>query len=172
MACRNASSLYKVQAATTYTGIAKTLVWKLKFSGAQAAAKTMTSLMAGLAEAEKGSILVAVPTATSRVRQRGYDQSKLLARALSKQTGLPRLSLLGRAGQAQQHGASRQERISQLKNDFRIAPLTDVRNKHIILVDDVITTGATLESAAAILLAAGAKQVDGLIFAQTPLAIK
>jgi ComF family protein len=109
-------------------------------------------------------VIVPVPTATSRVRQRGYDQAKLLARALSRQARLPYLDCLARTGQAHQHGASRSQRLRQLTAAFRVRRQRAVRGSHIVLIDDVVTTGATLEAAAAVLHAAGATRVEAVVF--------
>lgn len=163
--CRSSSKLHSVQVVTLYDYIAKDLVWQLKFRGAQAAAKEMAKLMLPLAMAPE-AVLVHLPTATSRIRQRGYDQARLITRELSMRSGLPCRNLLARVGQHHQVGASREQRTTQLKNAFRITNPKAVQNAHIILVDDVLTTGATVEAAAKTLRAAGAKRVDALVFAQ------
>lgn len=163
--CRSSSALHTVQAVTAYEYIAKDLVWRLKFHGTQAAAREMARLMAPHLPAAE-AVLVHVPTASSRVRQRGYDQARLLTRELTCRNGLERASLLARIGQHHQVGASREQRITQLAGAFRAANAAKVRGMHIILVDDVLTTGATLEAAAKVLKAAGARRVDGLVFAQ------
>ena len=112
------------------------------------------------------SRLDAAPTATSRVRQRGYDQAKLLARALARQAGLPYLDCLARVGQTHQVGATREQRLRQLQAAFRVRRPNAVRSAYLLLVDDVSTTGATLELAATILKSAGARRVDAIVFAQ------
>jgi ComF family protein len=111
-------------------------------------------------------VLVPVPTTTSRVRQRGYDQAKLLARQLSRLTGLSYQDCLVREGRTHQVGANRQQRQQQMKQAFRVKPKCPSRSQHIILVDDVLTTGATLESAAQTLRARGYKRVSAIVFAQ------
>lgn len=163
--CQSSSVLHTVQAGTVYEYIAKNLVWRLKFRGAQAAAREIAKLLGSLVT-DEDAVLAHVPTATSRVRQRGYDQAGLIVRELSRQTGLPRRKLLMRVGQHHQVGASREQRITQLRTAFRVVNGEAVQGAHIILVDDVLTTGATLESAARMLKAAGAKRIDALVFAQ------
>ena len=163
--CRSSSVLRVVEASTTYEFIAKELVWQLKFQGAQAAANQIAQFMASLLSTE-GVVLVHVPTASSRVRQRGYDQAMLIAKALSRQTGLPHRTSLGRLGQHHQVGMGREQRVTQLAKAFRVLRPGSVAGKHIVLIDDVLTTGATLEAAARALKAAGAKHVDALVFAQ------
>jgi ComF family protein len=158
-----------VTASTLYKGVAKQLIWKLKSNGAQSAAKVMAKRMAKIVQYNPDAILVSVPTATSRVRQRGYDQSYLLARALARQAGLPWLKCLVRMGQAHQVGSSRAQRKQQLKDAFRVTQKRFIKDAHLILVDDVVTTGSTLEAAAKILKQNGAVRVDAITFAYAKL---
>lgn len=160
-----------VQSATIYRGVAKDLIWKLKSSGAQAAAKIMAGCMLDLIPASKNIVIVPIPTASSRVRQRGYDQAKLLAKELSKQSRLPYINCLSRRGQAHQVGAGREQRTRQLQNAFRVKSPLLIKNAHIILVDDVVTTGATLEIVARILKLSGATTIEAITFAQPQMRI-
>ena len=167
MACRATSRLDSVRIATAYEATAKTLIWKLKLAGAQSAAGIMAKCMAVLLNnVAPATVIVPVPTATSRVRQRGYDQASLLARALSRQTRLPYYNCLARDGQTHQHGLPRHQRLKQLTAAFRVSRGGISKATPIILVDDVVTTGATLEAAASVLRAAGAKRVDAVVFAR------
>ncbi len=165
LACRQTSQLIRVRVGTTYEKVAKDLIWKLKLAGTQVAAQRMATRLRNLVS-DQSAIIVPVPTATSRSRQRGYDQAKLLARALSRQTGMVYMDTLARLTQSHQHGLPRAQRLTQLTNAFRVTRPASLRSAHIILVDDVITTGATLEAAAAILRKAGAGVVEALVFAQ------
>jgi len=157
-----------VRAATDYEGVAQQLVWRLKFGGAQAGTRQIVeSLLPLLTQMERDRVLIVpAPTATSRVRQRGYDQAKLIARQLAREAHLPYTDCLQRHGQTHQVGASRQQRHKQLVGAFRLRRPQAVCNKHILLIDDVLTTGATLEAAAVVLRQAGARQIDALVFAQ------
>ena len=159
-----------VQAVTPYQGAAKNLLWKLKSAGAQEAAKIMAEQMLDyIPQKISNLVIVPIPTATSRVRQRGYDQAKLLARCLARQARLPYVDCLTRLGQTHQVGATRNQRMLQNRSAFRIRHPEILKKTHIILVDDVITTGATIEAAAAVLLASGVMQIDVLAFAQAKL---
>ncbi|MFO0781973.1 MAG: phosphoribosyltransferase family protein [Candidatus Saccharimonadales bacterium] len=145
--------------------MAKSLVGRLKFYGAQSAAKEIAKLLSTHALPE-GCIVVPVPTATSRARQRGYDQAKRIARDFARHNNLPYLDCLARIGQSHQVGARRSQRIKQLRNAYRVKSGMRVKGIEIILIDDVLTTGATLEAAAACLKASGAKRICAQTFTQ------
>lgn len=166
--CRKNSPLYSVRVTTEYGGVAEQLVHALKFDGVRAAAKAMADSMATLLPETSQTPLriVHIPTATSRVRQRGYDQSYLLAKQIAQLSRLPNASLLARSGQTRQVGTKREQRLTQLQHAFRVRQGILVQNAHIVLVDDVLTTGATLEAAARILRTAGARRVEAIVFAQ------
>jgi ComF family protein len=151
-------------AVTPYRGAAKNLIWKLKSSGAQAAARLVVARMAEQLPA-RDYLVVPIPTATSRVRQRGYDQARLLARALARRLRCPYSSCLVRIGQAHQVGANRQQRLKQLQGAYRFKRPDAIAGRHILLVDDVMTTGASVQAASQVLVAAGAITVDAVTFA-------
>jgi ComF family protein len=159
-------NLWAIRSVTPYEDVAKSLVWKLKSNGARAAALIMAAHMTKFIE-NTDYLLVPVPTATARVRQRSYDQAKLLAGALSRRTGLRYIDGLRRLGQTHQIGAVRHQRLKQLSGSFYIKKPRQLAGAKIILIDDVVTTGATLETAAALLLKAGAAEVQAVTFAQT-----
>ena len=143
----------------------KQLIHDFKFERKQAVAPIMARLMAeSLPYLPADTIVTHVPTATSRVRQRGYDHARLLAKFLAKEAGLAYLPLLARVGQARQVGAKRQTRLSQLDGAFRV--IGPVQKAPIVLVDDIVTTGATLATATRCLKSSGAKVVDAVVFAQ------
>lgn len=163
--CRRSSKLYRARAVTSYEHLAKKLVGRLKFSGARAAAQTIAVAMTEL-DLPSGALVVHVPTATGRVRLRGYDQAALIAKRLAYFTGADYRPCLQRIGQHRQVGASRAQRLAQMQQSFEVFTGADVAGRYIVLIDDVMTTGATLEAAAAVLHAAGAKRVEAIVFAR------
>lgn len=164
--CRHSSKLGHVWVRSEYTGATKQLIASLKFGRTKAASQTIAKATAeALPSFIAETIFVPIPTATSRRRQRGYDQAVLVAKQISSRCDLPMSQLLIRLGQTRQVGTKRNERLAQLKGSF-IVKDSLTPGSHIILVDDVLTTGATLEAAAQVLRKAGARCVDAVIFAQ------
>lgn len=164
---KHKSALKHVWVRTQYEAGAKVLLHKLKFERAAAAAEPIAKLMSESLPYfdPSDTVITAVPTAAQRVRLRGYDQAELIARNLAYHQTLPFCKLLVRMGHSRQVGANRQERKKQLTDAFRFID-KDILSKHIILVDDVVTTGATLEAAATLLRKSGAKSVSAVVFAQ------
>ena len=164
--CRSSSFIRRMQVVCELSGCARQLVFSLKFGRARRVGKEISEHITGSFPRPEGYIIVPVPTATSRSRQRGYDQSVLIAKELSRIWGLPLVQVLSRTTQSRQVGTKRETRIAQLKEAYRIRNDRSLRGAKVLLVDDVVTTGATLESAAMILRRAGAKSIDAIVFAQ------
>lgn len=160
------SPLRHVWVASEYEGIAKTLVSKLKFERASTAAATIAELLDDtMLLLERDTVIVHVPTATTRVRQRGYDQAGLIAQAFAKRRKIVHRTLLARVGQTRQVGAKREQRLLQATTSYLAVNNAALKGARIILMDDIVTTGASLEAAAKVLKQAGAKRVDAMVFA-------
>jgi ComF family protein len=134
----------------------------------------MGSAMAELAdvpvEAGAPTVVVAMPTTRARVRTRGYNQAELLARTFAKARGLPMCEALQRTrGKATQVALHPSERRANVQNVFILRPEASKRllDSHVILVDDVLTTGATAGAAATVLARAGASRVTLVTFARS-----
>jgi len=159
--------LRQVVAYARYQGAAKEIVHRLKFERTQAAAAELAAMMVRrLPYLPAAAIIVHVPTATSRVRVRGYDQACLIAGEFARRTNGNHQSTLARVGQKRQVGLGRADRLRQAQGVFRPVRPDAVRGRHVVLVDDVITTGATLEAAAQTLMHAGAARVSAVVFAR------
>ncbi|MDR2893649.1 MAG: ComF family protein [Deltaproteobacteria bacterium] len=115
------------------------------------------------------SCIIPVPLHKKRLTERGFNQSALLAAPLARTLSLPlELKLLSRSRDtAHQTGLSREVRRHNMLEAFTVTGRAD--GLRILLFDDVLTTGATLASAAACLLRAGAERVDVAVLARTPL---
>lgn len=164
--CAPNSKLDAVHIGALYEGVARELVNRLKFQRAIGAGTTMGRIMAkGLPVLPDNVIVVHVPTATDRIRQRGYDQAKLLARSIAHIRKLRHYSVLSKVNQLRQVGSDRSERHAQSAVSFRITRPRLVNGKHVLLVDDVLTTGASLEACALLLRQHGAQSVTAAVFA-------
>lgn len=165
--CRPTTPLRQVLVYTHHRDLAKELVHRMKYERAQAgiveAAEVVREMLPAL---PADSILTHIPTATRRVRQRGYDHAHILAANVSRKSNRMHKTLLARLGQAHQVGSGRTVRLQQIEHAFRVVRPDAVKGKHIVLVDDVLTSGATLETAARELRRAGAARVSAIVFAQ------
>ena len=162
--CRSRTSIARLYSAALYSGVAKSIVQRLKFERAMAAANDMAAALAYRLPCDEW-IVTHVPTASRRVRVRGYDQAALIARTLARQRGLPYFSLLARTTETRQVGQKKTTRQEQMAAAFQAIRPRLFQNKRVLLVDDVITTGATLEAAARTLRDAGADEVSAAVFA-------
>jgi ComF family protein len=116
-----------------------------------------------------GEILVNVPVHDQRRRERGYDQAALLAEEAAARLGLPwRNALVRRRATTAQYRLDRRHRAANLVDAFVAAPgaAPAIRDRWVVLVDDVVTTGATLTEAARALRAAGASAVSAITVAR------
>jgi ComF family protein len=121
---------------------------------------------------EERAFLVPVPLAASRQRQRGYNQSECLARALAPRWKVPvRVDLLVRSRSTEtQTRLTPDERVRNVHGAFAVAPAAgpQLRGAHVMLVDDVVTTAATLNACAAVLHEAGARIISYVTFGRAP----
>ncbi len=115
------------------------------------------------------SVVVPMPTTGERLRRRGYNQAELLARRVADLRGLPLIGALERHGSGRsQTGLSPSERVENVRGVFRPAPEAGagVRCAHLMLVDDVLTTGATAAEAASVLARMGSASVRLVTYAR------
>jgi competence protein ComFC len=119
----------------------------------------------------EADVVVPVPLHRDRQRERGYNQAALIAKPLAKRLGLPHRSvLLTRIRpRPDKHILTLEERWTSVRGAFATRPGSQVDNLRVLLVDDVMTTGATLDSCAKTLREAGAKSVVGVTVARARL---
>jgi ComF family protein len=156
-------------APVAYEGAARELVRALKFGGARSVARSMAAAIVACAPAGllAQAALVPVPLGARRERRRGFNQAALLAAALERRCGCGVLACLERRGAGSQVGRGRAARALATEHAMRAAPSMAVPVRA-VLVDDVVTTGATLAAAAAALREAGCEQVAAVAYARTP----
>jgi ComF family protein len=162
----------RARAAVRYDDVARTLVHALKYQDRTDLAPAMGRWMAraGHELLEEADVLVPVPLHWRRAWGRRYNQSGALARVIERQSGVKVTSeALRRVRPTQQQiGLSRSQRASNVQGAFKVAAerAADIQGRHVVLIDDVLTSGATADACARALLRARAAQVDVLVFAR------
>ena len=145
-----------IRAAFRFEGVARDLIVALKFRQRRSAAGVLATQMVRRLRLADVDVVTWAPTSARRVRRRGYDQAEVIARAVARQLGVPCRRLLYRSHGAPQTGKSRSERL--------VGPAFRARRPRsglvVLVIDDVVTTGATLRTAAEALQAAGVGRVE------------
>lgn len=159
-------------AALSYEYPWSTLVARYKFGGEAGWAACFATLMRSAPwvepALEQADVVLPMPLSRERLAERGFNQALMLARSLAPGKCDPALLLRVRHTQAQS-GLDLKERLRNVQGAFAVEPLRQaaVRGRHIALVDDVMTSGASLFSAAQALRLAGAARVTALVLART-----
>ena len=165
-----------------YEGRLRGLVHALKYGARPRLARPLGEMILeallaeGLEERLRGAVFVPVPLTRERAAQRGYNQALLLAaeaaRALRRMRGgrVRTVSALLRTGGTPQTGLTRKERLRNLLGAFAAAPRSgrSVAGRQVVLIDDVITTGATVEACSRAMRGIGAIDVIAGVVARTP----
>ncbi len=155
----------RARALFVYEGGVPKLVLRLKYSHAFWLAPALGRAMAAAAWSEgirDADLVVPVPLTARRMCRRGYNQAGLLGRAAARALGIPldaaALRRVRDPGPQDHHG--RQARRDRVRGCFEVRAAARVAGRRVLLVDDVVTTGATAGECARVLLAAGAASVD------------
>ena len=154
-----------------YRGAAAEAVRRYKFRPVRAYAAPFGEVMAQclLDHLPEGADLVTwCPLSKKRRRERGFDQSELLARAVGKRLGLPVAGTLKKVKHTSPQSGLEEEsaRRANARGAYVVLPECGLRGRRVVLVDDVVTSGATLSECAGLLMMAGAEEVYGLTLAQ------
>ncbi len=158
--------------AMAYQGIGKDLILRFKYASETGLANLFAPLMcrAGADLLSRATLIVAVPLHPTRLRARGYNQAVLLGRAIARRTGLPFLpdALIRTRATEKLRNTSALDRAQTMLGAIsaRASRLPRLAGQHILVIDDVMTSGATLSACANALREAGAKSIDGLVAAR------
>lgn len=171
-AIANPPAYQRARAAVRYDDVARTLVHALKYQDRTDLAPAMGRWMAraGRELLEGADMLIPVPLHWRRAWRRRYNQSGALAQIIERQSGVKvRGELLRRVRPTEQQiGLSRAQRATNVQGAFQVAPdrQSELSGRRVVLIDDVLTSGATSDACARALLRAKAAQVDVLVFAR------
>jgi ComF family protein len=159
------AGLERTRSAVWLEGSARDAVHRLKYEGWSRVAEAMAQSMRALEPLTPGVCLIPVPLGARRLRARGYNQSECIATALGACSGLSiRADLLRRVRETPTQTALTPEaRHANVAGAFGAGAVVGL---HLVLVDDVFTTGATLAAAGAALIGAGAARVEAVTFAR------
>ncbi|WP_439923397.1 ComF family protein [Nitrobacter sp. JJSN] len=171
-AIANPPAYQRARAAVRYDDVAKVLVHALKYQDRTDLAPAMGRWMAraGTELLDGADVLIPVPLHWRRGWSRRYSQSGALARTIAGQSGVPVVTdaLRRIRPTRQQVGLSRNDRARNVQGAFKVAieRTSRIQGRRIVLIDDVLTSGATVDACARVLLRAKAAQVDVLVFAR------
>lgn len=150
-------------------GVLQRLIGLYKFERVRSAYRQLGDiLLSTLPDLPPQTIVVPVPTASSHVRERGYDHMLLIAKYVAKKRGLALSRALSRSTQTKQRQSSAKQREAQAKSAFQVTSTLD-QGVPYLLIDDIMTTGSTVKYAAQTLKKAGARHVWLAIIARQTL---
>jgi predicted amidophosphoribosyltransferase len=157
--------LDRCSAVLAYEGAGRELIARLKYRNARATVARLADAMAALVDPAAVDVVTWAPTTPGRRRRRGFDQAELLARMVARRVRRPcRRLLIRKTGPSQTGRVAVERRAGPC-----FLPRPAARDRRVLLVDDVITTGATVRAGASALRAAGARTVIAVAAARTPL---
>jgi ComF family protein len=165
------AGLVQVEWCAMYSGPVRSAIHALKYGGQRRLVEPLAEAIAErwLHAGAGGQVMTWVPVHPSRRRERGFDQAEELARATSRLLGMPVLACLERRrSSVAQHSLGQRARALNVGGIFSVpdAARRAVEGRWVVVVDDVLTTGATLSGCAQALLAARARAVSGITVAQ------
>ncbi len=161
--------LLQLEWCAPFTGITRRAVHRLKYAGERRLAAPLGQAVANRwrVAGAAGDVLVPVPASADRIRERGYDQAVLIARVAGRHLNLPVVEAVRRTHEtAAQFDLDRADRGANVRDAFEGVAAELIRDRWVVLVDDIVTTGATLAACANALLRAGASAVSAVTVAR------
>jgi ComF family protein len=168
---RQPAGIVQLEWCAAYNGPARACLHALKYDGERRLVEPLAEIMAArwMRAGIGGDVLVPVPVHAARRRQRGFDQAELLALGIGRKLALPVVGAVARASKTTaQHALGKTARATNVGHAFAAHPVlgASIRGKWVVLVDDLITTGATVAGCASVLYDSGAAAVSALALAR------
>lgn len=153
-----------------YGGILKKLILEFKYESNYTAGYLLSNFLLEIIEENniKADVICYVPMTKKAEKKRGFNQCKVIAKNISNATGIPvRKCIKKIRNTKEQKTLNKEERIENLSGAFKVNNVDNIRNRNVILIDDVITTGATISECQNILKKSGAKKIIVLTIAKS-----
>jgi ComF family protein len=168
----HSAALLRCAAPLYYTGSVRSAVLRLKFGGRPELARAFAVIVADETIRAFGAefdLVTWVPVSAARLRERGFDQAKLIAEYAARRLGLKAVQLLIKTQDTPAQSTLRRydERRANIRRVYAAAEPEKIQGKRVLLIDDVCTTGATLDECSRTLKKAGAVSVDAAVLARS-----
>ncbi len=157
--CRRHTPFDNVFVVGERAGVLEQLVGNFKYFSRRSSAKTIATLLSSVLpdDMPEGMTIVFVPSSPKHIRERGFDHMKLVAEQLAKKHQLTVQPIIKRLSNRAQHSANHAERLKQARLAFDLKNIS--APKQVLLIDDIYTTGATVQTVAELLRQAGVKKL-------------
>lgn len=163
---QNLTYISKIYAAFTYSEFSRLPIFRLKYAGKTMLAKPLAKIISSEIEFIEVDIIVPVPLHVNRLKERGYNQAALIACELSLLLNIPAYDIIMRIKDTEkQFNLQTNQKWSNVEGAFNLKVGVDIKDKTILIVDDILTTGATIFQCASLLVESGAKNIYVAVFA-------
>lgn len=147
-----------------YNGLLKNAIYNLKYDGVQKIAKPLGKFLAEKIKEELDykeiDLVTSIPISKEKLKKRKFNQAELLAWEVAKNLVLPYKEILEREKDTEaQHSLGKKERSENLKDAFVVSRKTNIKAKNLLIIDDIFTTGATIQETSAILKKANCDKI-------------
>ena len=167
--CRLKTNISHIWLAGTYDGPRRELIKRYKFDRCRSAYETLAEALDSTLPYFEDIIVVPIPTAAPHIRIRGYDHAALMARELARRRGWRYEPALRRRHALRQVGASKAQRTRQAGTAFELVGARKLHGARVLLIDDVVTSGATMTAAAHVIATAKPQDIMAAAVAKQTL---
>lgn len=149
-----------MRAVTVYDGSMRRMMLRYKEYNKARLGEYFASLLVDEVRSTEADVIAYVPSGSAIEGVRGFSHVGVIADLVSAETGIPVVDVLHRSGKAKQSRRSAKERIKEIKREYTLTDREPVKGKRVVLIDDIYTTGSTVEVCTKLLKRGGATRVD------------